>query len=469
MRGRIACWLVLGAGVLLSGCAGRRDYAPPAALVPPVRALVRAEPAGEGALVPSAQWWEALNDPQLNGLIAQGLLNAPQVAVAQARLQQARAGVLAARADGMPGLRPAAGMLHAQLPEGLGSATFYNLGFDAQWEADIWGGKRQQTRQRRAEAQVAQARVADVQVMLAAEIARSYVLMRGRETVLDLLQKRAEAEQRMLTLAQARLAGGTGTAQGVQAVQAQIAATQGAQAAAMADIVTLRDGLAVLTGQAPGALDGLKPAVIPQAPPQVVTGAVGDILARRPDIRAAERAYAAASAGVGVALARRYPSVSVLGLVGLGGSSPEAMFDTSAGAAAVLPRLTWDFPNFGRVEAGVRAARGGQEAALAQYRQAVLAALQDAEGAVTRFGAARAVASQSADQVSMAGKTMDLELIRAEAGSTSQLAAYEAVVRFLNARITAAGDRAQVSLAYVALAKAMGLGWQAPLDQGAVR
>ncbi len=450
----------------LAACTSGPDYAPPPAPASQALASGAFLRGGEKdtAAVPS-RWWEGLDDPQLAALIDKGLKDAPAVAAAEARMRQARAGLSASRAALRPVLGSSATYIHAGLPDnslgqGASSIDLFSLSFDAQWEADLWGGKRRAAEASRAQADAAAARLADARVALSAEIARSYVTLRAREESAALLKQRHALETRLAEIARLRHEGGTATRQGLEAALLQAGQTEGEQAAIAAEIAALRDGLAVLTGEAPGALDAMAPAAIPLPPAQVATGNPAAMLARRPDIRAAERQLAAANARIGVEAARRFPELSLTGLIGIGGNNPGDMFDTSQLTTLALPRLTWSFLDFGRTKAAVEGAEAARDAALADYRGAVLSGLLDAESALARFGAARIVLARSGQAAGHAAEVARLQQLRAQAGTTAPSEALAAQRSAIDAQLAAANNRAALTLSYIALAKSLGLGWQ---------
>ena len=460
----------------LAGCKAGPDYTPPPA--PASRALaqgafLRGPETGE-AQTPVARWWEGLGDVELNRLVETGLAHAPAIAEAEARLRQARAGLSAAHAAQWPGMNASATYVHAHLPiqslgGGLGGSDLSALGFDAQWELDLWGGQRRSVEKARGTAAAEAARLADSQVALSAEIVRAYVSLRAREAADAVLARQVVLERQSAEAMRQRLAAGTVGRQAAEEAGARLNHAEAEAARGQAETTVWRDTLAVLTGQAPGALDGelakdrvggAALEVIPLPPAQVAIGDPGAMLARRPDIRAAEATYAAATAGVGEAQARRYPGISLLGLLGVGGSSIENLVNSGQGAAILMPRLTWDFPDFGRVEARVRGAKATREAALAAYHGRVLGALQDAEAALARFGAARETEAQARQAAAHAKTIATLEQQRARAGVIRLGDANAALGSANEAALAEIDARAGLTLAYAALAKALGLGWQ---------
>ena len=442
--------------------AARSEPAPSPALTP--AAFLRGGSTDTAA--PAARWWDGLGDAQLTALIEQGLKDAPGIAAAQARIKQARAGLSAARAGLLPSINGSALYARGDLPaDALGNSSgqieLFNLGFDAQWEVDLWGGKRRGVSKARAQADLAGARLADAQVSLSAEIARSYIGLRAREASLALLDHRHALESRIVDIAGQRYRAGTAPRQPVETAEMQLQQTRAEQARTAAEISVLRDSLAILTGQAPGALDSLAKAEIPLPPASVAIGDPAAMLARRPDIRIADRQLAMAGAQVGIERAKLFPQISFMGLIGIGGTSASDMFDTSQLSTIALPRLSWSFLDFGRTAAAIRGAKAGREAAIADYRGAVLAALQDAEAALGRYGAARITYARASDTLRHAGQLSRLQTMRAEAGTAAPLDALETDRQALNAHLAQANQRAELTLAYVSLAKALGLGWQA--------
>ncbi len=458
--------LSLASAALLSGCVAGPDHARPEPPVSEALEQGRFLRAAEiDASAPVARWWEAMDDTVLSGLIELGLQEAPAIEAVRARVRQARAGVSASRAALLPGLSSSATYVYADLPNqafgtGAGANEFFTLGFDAQWEIDLWGGKARVLERARANAATAEAMLADAQVGLSAEIARSYVALQARQASENLLRDRKHIDARMILFAQKRLDGGTGTRQELAGAQQRYAQTEAEMAAMQAEVAVLRDALAVLTGDAPGAFDRLPRTAIPLPPAQVRIGDPAAMLARRPDVIAAEKKLAAASASIGEAQARRLPGISLIGLVGIGGTSIGDVFDTSQLSALTVPRLTWNFLDFGRAAAAVRGAKAGRDAALAEYRASVLGALQDAEASLARFGAARIALAQAGGTLLASQDTERLQKLRAEAGAASEAEALEAERQAIDARLAEINSRASLTLAYVALTKSLGLGWQ---------
>jgi NodT family efflux transporter outer membrane factor (OMF) lipoprotein len=395
-------------------------------------------------------------------------------------LRQARASLRMQRANQLPSANAQATYVHAELPgidlgsgSGSGSGSsgndttalnFYNLGFDASWEIDLFGGTRRQVEGARASAQAAEASVADAQVSLTADVAQSYVLLRDAQARLALSDDSIASQRQMLGLTQQRRDRGTASDLDVERMRGAIEQSVGQRAAIDADRAAALNALAVLTGAAPGALDASLAAsrAVPLPPASVAVGDPAAMLQRRPDVRAAERQLAARTANIGVAEAAKFPRISLMGMIGIGGTEPGDMFDLDNLAALAMPRLSWSFLDFGRNAARVDQAEGARDEAAAQYRGAVLGALRDAEDALARYGASRDAVASAARALTAAQHSATLLRQRYDAGAGTLTDALDAERQRNSAQASLSQATAAMTRNYVALQKALGLGWQEP-------
>jgi NodT family efflux transporter outer membrane factor (OMF) lipoprotein len=479
--------------VLLGACTVGPDYAGPPAVGSagqPASKFVRGGDVALASAPAPARWWTTLNDPTLDMLETRALAANPNVAVAQARLRQARGALRLERANRLPQAGTSAMYVHAELPgvdlgsltggssdggagtggggaaggeaPDLGSLDFFNLGFDASWEVDLFGGQRRKVEATRANVQAAEANVADAQVQLSAEVANAYVALRDRQQRLVLARQSGVFQRQMLELTEQRAAQGTALALEVERARTQLESTEAEQVPLAAEIEAYMNALAVLTGAEPGSLDATLstpgPALLP--PAQVAVGDPASLLQRRPDIRAAERQLAAYTARIGVAEASRFPRLSLMGMLGLGGTSPEALVDLDNLAALAMPRLQWSFLDFGRARGRVEQAQGARDEAEAQYRGAVLRALQDAEDALSRFGHRRQTVASLVRVRASAVRAAELTQQRYRAGTARLIDALDAERQRVSAEQNLAQATAALTGDYVALQKALGLGWE---------
>jgi outer membrane protein, multidrug efflux system len=429
-------------------------------------------PTSDDASAPvAAQWWRALGDATLDGLVDQALSQSPTLQAAEARLRSARAAFNEQEANGRP--KGSASALGAGVWQGPGtdhenSLHLYSVGFDATWEVDLFGGTRRAVEAASAQAQAVQADLADAQVSLTAEVASTYVGLRAQQRRQALLRDTAAFDAQALTLVRQRRDQGVASADDVEQRAQQAEATQSSLADVAAEIAASLDRLALLTGQAPGALDEplaasqSGPLALPHAPDSVAIGDPAALLQRRPDIRAAERRLAGRNAQIGQEKAKYFPKLSLLGNIGVAGTDPGKLLRTDHLALAAVPYLSWNFLDFGRTAAAVREAEAGRDEAVANYKAAVLAALQDANTSLARFGRQRQSVQHLLAQQGSTSRTLDLTRQRRQAGAASQIDLLDAQRRDTEARLKALDGETALLKDFVALQKSLGLGWDLP-------
>jgi len=460
---------------LASACTVGPNYAGPPKIgaAEPQAAFKRSGDAVTADAPALARWWETLNDPTLNAIEERALAGSPSVAVAQARVKQARGALRQERANLLPSGSANVSYVHAQLPGldlgnggaaqsgGSSSLDFYNAGFDASWEVDLFGGQRRTAQAAGATLEAAEANVADAQVQLTADVAQSYVALRDTQARLALVRRTFDLQRQMLDLTRQRQGRGVASALDVERLEGQLRATEAQIAPMQADAEAYMNALAVLAGEQPGALDDLVTAAtpLPLPPASVAVGDPAALLQRRPDIRAAERQLAAATAKIGAAEAARFPRVSFMGLIGIGGTKPGDLTDLDNISALVMPQIQWSFLDFGRNAAKVDQAKGTRDEAEAQYRQSVLGALKDAEDSLTRFGHQREQLVALAQTKASAERAAVLMQQRYRAGTATLIDSLDAERQRVSAEQNLAVGTAQLSNDYVALQKALGLGW----------
>ncbi len=474
----VARLIALAAAALLAGCALGPDYAGPPDAAPHASQggqFVRAGDAAQAA-IPANRWWEGLGDVELDSLVQRALHANPNVGMARARLQQSRAGLDLEQANAAPTVGASALAAHARLPPtNLGaltggssssssspsSANLYSLGFDASWEADIFGSHRRAVQAAGATAQAAEASLADVQVSLAAEVANAYVNLRDRQQRLALGEQSLQAQQDMQRLTDQRAARGTASALEQIRIQNQLDATRADLVPLQAERDAYLNQLATLLGQEPGTLDGELSAIVPVPlpPQQVAVGAPVSLLRRRPDVRAAERTLAADTAKIGQAEAARYPSLKLFGVIGLGGTHPSDLTRLDDFAALGAPMLSWNFLDFGRAKARVTQAEQVRDEAELKYRQAVLEALRDAEDALSRFRYGRVSVATVARTKASADRALELARQRYQAGTGTLIELLDTTRQQITAQQNLLQAEANLTRSFVGIQKALGLGW----------
>ncbi len=427
-----------------------------------------------------ADWWVALDDPILTALEQMALVGNPGFEVAQARVAQAQASVRQEHANRLPTVAAQATSVRANLPgldfqsnSGPGSGqppgdeddpevSFYNLGLNANWETDLAGGQRRNIEAANALAAASVANAADAQVQLTAEVARTYIALRERQLRIALLRQELALQEENLQLTVQRFQQGTVSSFLVGRANNELQSLTADLAATKADAAIYLNALATLVGQASGALDDFLegPAALPLPPEQVSVGDPKSLLARRPDIRFAERNLAAATAGIGVAEAASFPRISFMGILGIGGTSASDVFDPGNLTAIAVPQLQWGVFDFGRSAASIDQAEAARSVAEAQYEEIVLAALQDAENSLSRFAQQRRTVAALAQISQSATRSAALNRQRYEAGVISLSDLNTAERQRLIAEANLQQAMAGLTASYIAIQKSLGLGWQ---------
>jgi NodT family efflux transporter outer membrane factor (OMF) lipoprotein len=427
--------------------------------------FARAGPATTPREPQLAAWWSNLGDPVLDRLEEQALAGNPDLAIARARIAEARAALGGVDVQAYPDASAVAAAAHVRIPglnledgasdgeaAGTTSTTVFNLGLNTSWEIDLFGGHRRQV----------EASLADVQVGLTSAVARSYVGLRGVRERIGITERAVADRKAMLTLERQLFGQGVVPAGRVDEAEQALAAARRQVLLLRADADRFLNALAVLVGEAPGAVDevanGFSPPPLP--PAQVEIGDPGDLLARRPDIRAAERQMAAANARIGIAKAAGLPRLSFLGLLGIGGTSPDDLSRLDDFTAIAAPMLQWNFLDFGRNEVKISGAEARAEAAAAEYRKTVLGALQEVEDGLAAFRYRRQEIAELARIEASAASRLDRVQQRFDRGVASRLEVLAAALRHKEAEQALAQGRTALTLDFISIENALGLGWQ---------
>jgi multidrug efflux system outer membrane protein len=421
-------------------CSTAPDTGRPTVAVPPAfKEVAGWQPAGS-QVPPAGKWWEAFGDPTLNGLEEQVATGNFDLAAAAARYAQARGLVGEARSALFPEVTLGASASRQRVSAGrplapAGAATYSvaTVGPSLDYEIDLFGRVRNSVRARVAGAEASAADVAALRLGLQAQLADAYFDMRGLDARIVLLRETVAAFERAFNLTDTRHDGGIASGIDVSRAQSQLASAR-AEYSAVA-VARQRDehAIAVLMGRPPAEVTI---AVVDRqyAPPAIPAGLPSTLLERRPDIAAAERRVAAANAGIGVARAALFPSLT-LGASGGFQAAQGALFSTANSFWALGP-VTAALAIFdgGRRRGGVRIARAEYDETVAGYRQTVLDAFREVEDDLS---AQRLLAAQERDQrvaAEAAERTRDLALTRYRDGAADYLEVVTAQTAALDAR-----------------------------------
>jgi NodT family efflux transporter outer membrane factor (OMF) lipoprotein len=456
----------LAAALLLAGCTVGPDYTP--APVPPVAAFSAATPATASAGATPDAWWRLYDDPVLDALIAAAFAANTDLRVATANLRRARAVLAEASGARLPTTTVTASAVEARqtVPTPNGpvpfESEFYRAGFDASYEIDLYGRVGRSIEAARADA-AAEAAVRDtVLVSVAAETARAYAdaCSAARQAAVAASSLKLQADSFDLT--ERRVAAGRDSPLDAARARSQLETTRASLPAFDADRRAALFRLAVLTGKPPGELDARAAACTmpPQLKQPIPVGDGAALLKRRPDIRRADRALAAATARIGVATAELYPQIRLGAAVSAQGTTPGAAFSSQGFGFSIGPAISWSFPNIVAARARIAQAKAGGEAALASFDGSVLAALRETETALSDYAAAidrNAALRAARDQSAEAARIVRL---RYGAGAENFLAVLDAERTLATADAQLAASDAALVTAQIAVFKALGGGWE---------
>lgn len=454
----------LGLALLIAGCAAAPKYRAPEVAVP--RSFSRADAGGQGPAGDLSRFWSRLGDPLLDELVDESLANNRDLRSAGARLRQARAARNFARADRFPTLgfsgsvtRSRSGIAAASGSGGGASATrsLYDAGFDASWEADVFGGKRRAQAAAQADLEASAAELAATQVSLVAEVALSYVEVRSFQARLRIAHRNLETQSETLQIANWRAMAGLVTSLDVEQARRNREETRALIPPLERDLAEAEHRLAVLLGEPPGALRErlAERRPIPVVADRVLVGIPAETLKRRPDVRAAERRLAAERARIGQARAERFPTLSLsgtLGLEALVGSPPRFAYSLAAGLAGPLL-------DAGRIRHRIELQRAIGEEALANYDATVLTALEEVDDALVGVASSRSRRESLEAALDAARDAAELARAQYAAGLIDFLTVLDAERSVLSVEDDLAETRAETTSAVVRLYKALGGGW----------
>jgi len=452
----------------LGACAVGPDYQRPAAL--PAEQVRLAEALENGAVTPSPlpdQWWHLFNDAELDRLVAQALAKNTDLRAAAANLQRARAMLSEAGAARLPTTGTSAQFSNSQqVIPALGRTVtndFFSLGFDASYEADLFGGVSRSIEAARADAASAQAAVDAARVAVAAETTRAYAAACGFGEQADVARETESLQARTLDLTERRLSAGRGTRAEVDAATVLVEQARAQVPVFEAERRAALYALAVLTGDPPAAILDSAAArcrTVPSAPQPLPVGDGQALLARRPDVRQAERTLAADTARIGVATAALYPSITLLGGVSLGATRFSNLGNAGSVGYSLGPLISWNFPLNGAARARVAQSKAVAEGSLARFDGAVLTALKEAEQALARTGGAATREDALRRAMTASTDAARLSRIRFDYGADSFLQLLDAERQRASARAALAQAEAARADAQISVFKALGGGWE---------
>lgn len=459
----------------LTGCAVGPNFVAPA---DPLTAAVL-QPRSDYAvttplstMIVPAKWWLLFNDPLLADLQARSLAQNLDLQLASERIEQSRAQLGIASSQLLPRVGVGASYTREGLSENgkfaaLGAPSspsdFWQVGFDASWELDLWGRAR---RVREGASAALEAKEYDrvaVQVALSAEVARTYLQLRGTQAQLGIAQQNLIVAQRTLGVAESRERNGVATRFETSSARAQRAAVKAMVPALMQRRNALMNALALLVGREPRALDAQLRSVmpLPSLPVRVPVGVPSQLAHRRPDIQRAEAQLHAATAAIGVAKADFYPRIGLKAQIGVEAFESRDLDSWDSRHFSIGPTIYLPIFEGGRLKQRLALNESRQKSAAITYRLTVLRAWHEVDNALDAWAAQQG----EYQDLKVSFEQSELALQAAERaykqGAADYLNVLTAQREMLSSQTRLNASATDATLTLVNLYKALGGGWDA--------
>ena len=422
-----------------------------------------------------SRWWEAFNDPQLNELEEKVDISNQNISAAAASYLAARAAVREAHSHYYPTVggnpeitnsRPSPGQFGGLRATGLPNTalsvtpyTNYSLPATASWEPDLWSRVRLATRTNYLAAQVSAADLENVRLVTHAELAVSYYKLRGQDTLKQLLDSTVASYREALDLVQAQYRAGISNEEAVASAETLLRVAESQDTKIGILRAQYEHDIARLIGQSSSEFS-LAPQTLKANPPRPPVGIPSDLLERRPDVAAAERAVAQSNAQVGLARTAFFPRLLLGAAGGFGNPSISDWFTWPARFWSAGPALTQTVFDAGSRLAIVEQAQASHDQKVANYRQTVLTAFQQVEDNLASLRILSLAIAQQDAAVQSAQRNLEEATTRYKAGLDPYLNVINAQTLLLNTQQAAVTFRVQQMMASVRLIEALGGGWE---------
>lgn len=460
-----------------AGCTVGKDYQRPKLEVEKTYGQAATQPSP--ATADTQQWWKTLNDPMLDDLVARAIKSNLDLKMAAARLREARAYRQVVGADQYPQLSVGASYTRERLsknaapynafnaPDFPWAFDAYNIGFDASWEVDVFGGTRRAVEAAGADVQARAEAQRGVMLSVIGEVGRNYVELRGYQRGIEIARENLILQQETLRLARDRQTSGLGTDLDVVRVQAQVAVTQAMIPQFTSQQWQAIHRIAVLLGEdiEPVGQQLIATKPIPVPPTTVPVGVPAELLRRRPDIRMAERQLAAASARTGVAEADLYPHLQIGGQFGLTADRGSNLFERDSRGYSIGPSISWPIFDGGRVRGMIKVRSAQQEQAMIAYEATVRRAIAEVRDALVQFTQEhqRRQSLVEAEKANASSVAMSQQLYTK--GLSDFLGVLDAQRALLLTQDAVVKSEMTESTALIAVYKALGGGWEEALPE----
>ncbi|HZZ26378.1 MAG TPA: efflux transporter outer membrane subunit [Pirellulales bacterium] len=467
--------------VLLSGCTSFRDYVHNGLKVGPnykrLPALVADHWIDEGdQRVRSesddlASWWTVFNDPLLNQLMINAYQQDLTLREAGFRVLEARAQLGIARGEFFPQIQTANGS-YTRFARGLNYSSQWNFNFNLAWELDFWGQFRRAIISAEDTLDASVYSYDDALVTLLGDMATAYVQIRTDQERIRLLENTVKVQENVLTFIDTQLKSGFHGITDLDKAQAvsNLKQSQAQIAELQIDMRLNENSLCTLLGIPPVDVEPLLNSAekrnIPTTPESVVVGIPADLLRRRPDVRAAERAAASQAEQIGIAEAALYPAFTINGTLGWQAARLGKLFTPEAFNSSVGPSFQWNILNYGRLVNNIALQDATFKEDVAFYQQAVLTADQEVENGIVTFVKAQERTKLLRDSVDAAYLALEVVIAQYEnpttiTGAGADFNRYAVILQnLIQQQDLWAQSRGEIALGLIDTYRALGGGWQ---------
>jgi NodT family efflux transporter outer membrane factor (OMF) lipoprotein len=461
---------------MLASCAAGPDYVHPSVAAGASPTFIGSTSAAVTSTEPADQhWWRLYDDPILNGLIEDALSANTDLRVAVARLERARADLSIARTDLLPRTDVGASTTYGRVPDwqtppGHGREFgSVDVGLNVSYEVDLFGRVKRSVEAARGDWQAAEADRDAVQVAVVSETVRAYADAMASAQQIIVAKRTVDLLDRSMRVTGARVE--AGRSERLDLIR--ISALHEQRRADVAPLEAQRDAalfrLAMLTGRTPRDLPAQVSShtVLPTIARPIPIGNGAALIARRPDVRAAERRLAAETARIGVATSDLYPHISLGGQVGSTSAGLSDVFGGGPFRWLLGPLISWNFPNVAATRAKIAAAKADTRGALATFDGTILTALQETETALSAY--AHEIHRHQALVAARdeAQRAVNVSVARQKEGRIDFLTVLDAQRTLADAQAFLAASDARIAFAQVDLFKALGGGWAQPTEVSA--
>lgn len=460
------------AAPILTGCSVGPDYIPPVLDMPMrwVNAVfgeaeaARTVPDAPAARPELAAWWREFRDPLLDALIAEAVDGNLDVARAKAAIRESRAALQQQNASLFPSLDGGGGAARARSNDSTRNS--FRAGFDSAWELDLFGGNARSIEAAERGMEVAEADLHATLLSLVGDVGATYVELRGYQARLALARRTAASQRATAALTNTMFDAGSASALDVARALAQARSTEASIPNLEAAYAQALYRMGTLLGQPPGTLAARFEQARPIPVPGRFTGpgVPADILTARPDVRAAERQLAQATALVGRAEANRYPSITLSGTLSTSAARIGDLAKSSTIAWSIGPSLNVPIFAGGQLSAAVESMQAQRDRYYIAYRAAVLQALQDVESALVALAQERVRMARLNEVAAAQRQAAQLSRTLFQTGSSAFLDVLDAERSLFSSEDALLQSRIAIATNYIALNKALGGGWNGTVD-----